>query len=65
MEDTKAWYRSRTVWGALVAILASLAGIEATAAEQGELAELLVAGVGVAGGIVALLGRLMARRRVR
>jgi hypothetical protein len=67
-DDGKAWYRSRTVWGALVAILASLAnaaGVEVTAGDEGELADLLVAAVGTLGGLVALYGRISARRRVR
>ena len=68
MNDVKAWYRSRTVWGALVAILASLAhgaGIEVTAGDEAELADLIVAAVGAAGGLVALVGRISARRQVR
>ncbi|ANH03543.1 MULTISPECIES: hypothetical protein [Shinella] len=67
-DDAKAWYLSRTVWGALVAILASLAhaaGVEVTAGDEGELADLLVAAVGTLGGFVALYGRICARRRVR
>lgn len=67
-DDLKAWYQSRTVWGALVAIFASLAhaaGIEVTAGDEGELADLLVAAVGAAGGLLALYGRIAARRRVR
>ncbi|GMB81762.1 hypothetical protein NN6n1_25450 [Shinella zoogloeoides] len=67
MNDVKAWYRSRTVWGALVAILASLAhgaGVEVTAGDEAELADLLVAAVGVVGGLVALIGRISASRRV-
>lgn len=67
MNDVKIWYQSRTVWGALVAILASLAngaGVEMTAGDEGELADLIVAAVGTIGGLVALFGRLSARRRV-
>lgn len=67
MNDVKAWYKSRTVWGALIAILASLAhaaGVEVTTGEEGELADLIVAGLGAAGGLVALIGRISARRRV-
>ena len=36
-DDLKAWYQSRTVWGALIAIsasLASAAGIEVTAGDE-------------------------------
>lgn len=67
-EDLKAWYRSRTVWGALIAILASLAnaaGVEVTAGDEGELADLVVSAVGTIGGLIALYGRISARRRVR
>lgn len=67
-DDLKAWYQSRTVWGALIAIAASLAnaaGIEVTSGDGAELAELIVAAVGTAGGLVALIGRISARRRVR
>ncbi|QRI64383.1 hypothetical protein JQ506_05085 [Shinella sp. PSBB067] len=68
MNDVKAWYQSRTVWGALIAILASLAhaiGVEVTAGDQAELADLLVAAVGAAGGLMALVGRISASRRVK
>jgi len=67
MTDVKAWYRSRTVWGALIAILASLAkvaGFELSAGDEGELADLAVAAVGTAGGLIALFGRISARHRV-
>ena len=67
MNDVKAWYRSRTVWGALIAILASLAngaGVDVTTGDEAELADLGVAAVGVIGGLVALVGRISARRRV-
>ncbi|MGQ3211637.1 MAG: hypothetical protein ACT6U0_09445 [Shinella sp.] len=66
-DDLKAWYQSRTVWGALIAILASLAnaaGVEVTAGDEGEFADLIVAAVGTIGGILALYGRISARRRV-
>lgn len=38
MNDVKAWYKSRTVWGALIAIFASLAqaaGVEVTDRRSG------------------------------
>ena len=67
-DDLKAWYQSRTVWGALIAIIASLAnaaGLEVTAGDEGELADLVVSAVGTIGGLIALSGRISARRRVR
>ncbi|AOF91685.1 hypothetical protein [Sinorhizobium sp. RAC02] len=66
-DDLKAWYQSRTVWGALIAILASLAnaaGVEVTAGVEGELADLIVAAAGTIGGMLVLYGRISARRRV-
>ena len=67
-DDVKAWYQSRTVWGALIAILASLAnaaGVQVTSGDEAELADLLVAAVGTVGGFIALIGRISARRQVR
>ncbi len=67
-DETKPWYTSRTVWGALIAIAASLAnaaGIEVSAGDEGELADLLVSAAGVIGGLIAVYGRISARRPVR
>lgn len=67
-DETKPWYTSRTVWGALIAITASLAnaaGIEVSAGDEGELADLLVSAAGVIGGLIAVYGRISARRPVR
>lgn len=67
MEDLKTWYQSRTIWGALVAILASLAhagGFSLTATDQGQIADALVSLVGAAGGLVAIWGRVRATSKV-
>lgn len=67
MEDFKTWYQSRTIWGALVAILASLAhagGFSLTAADQGQMADALVSLAGAAGGLLAIWGRLRATSKV-
>lgn len=59
----KNWYQSKTIWGALVVILASLlrlAGIEFGIAEQAELTDALTTIAGAAGGVLALYGRLTA-----
>ncbi len=68
MEDGKAWYRSRTIWGALVAVFAScanLAGVEISGAEQAGLADDIAALVAALGGILAIVGRIGARRTLR
>ena len=67
MEDVKQWYLSKTVWGALVAILASLLptmGMGLDAAAQGQLADDLVALAGAIGGLIAIYGRLTAEKRL-
>ncbi|MFB2551020.1 hypothetical protein [Ensifer soli] len=67
MEDSKVWYESRTIWGGLVAILAScanLAGLEIGADEKGALVEMLATLAAAAGGLVAIYGRVRARSRV-
>lgn len=66
-DNTKTWLQSRTIWGALIAIAASaasLAGIEVEAGEQAELVDGIMALVGAGGGILAVFGRIAARRRL-
>lgn len=67
MTDVKQWYYSKTVWGALLAILASMlqaGGIEFDTLAQQELADSLVALTGAVGGIVAIYGRVTADKKV-
>lgn len=67
MDETKQWYQSKTVWGALIAILASLLpamGMELDDGTQGQLADNLVSLAGAIGGLVAIYGRLTAEKRL-
>ena len=67
MPHTKPWYRSKTVWGSLIAILAAVLGIwdvRIDADEQARLVELIVQATGALGGLVALVGRFRATRRI-
>jgi hypothetical protein len=67
MTDSKAWYLSKTVWGALVAILASIlhvSGFELGVLEQGQLIDALVGIAGSIGGLVALYGRVVANHAI-
>ncbi|MGK6315234.1 hypothetical protein [Neorhizobium sp. DT-125] len=64
MDGTKAWYQSKTVWGALIAVGASLlqmAGIELGQDVQADLADIAVTLAGVAGGLLAIYGRIAAQ----
>jgi hypothetical protein len=67
MDETKQWYQSKTVWGALIAIIASLLpamGMELDGSVQGQLADNLVSLAGAIGGLVAIYGRLTAEKRL-
>lgn len=67
MEQSKPWYRSRTIWASLVTVaaaLAAIAGIPFAEADQALLTETILQTVTAVGGLVALVGRLVARSRI-
>ncbi|MEQ1756625.1 MAG: hypothetical protein ABL973_21095 [Micropepsaceae bacterium] len=64
MNNTKPWWRSKTVWASIIAMLAgiaSLADIHLDATLQDELASLVTAAAEVASGAIAMLGRIQAQ----
>lgn len=67
MDDLKQWYQSRTIWGALIAIAASLAhagGMTLSAGDQGQIIDSLVSVSGALGGLVAIYGRVTASAKL-
>lgn len=61
--DEKSWYQSKTIWGALIAVAASMSGsigYSISPANQAELAQAMVQLVGAVGALVAVYGRLSA-----
>ena len=67
-ENSKTWLQSKTIWGALIAIaasVASLAGVEIEAGEQAEILDGIISLVAAGGGILAVIGRIAARSRLR
>jgi hypothetical protein len=67
MHDTKPWYTSVTIWGAIVSVLASalaLFRVHLDAQFQADLREWLLAASTLAGGAASLYGRLRASRRI-
>lgn len=73
---TKAWWQSKTIWGGLIAVLASSASIGIdidlkTGAITGNIydlfdhADALLSAIGGAGGLLAVIGRLKADTPVR
>lgn len=68
MDDMKAWYQSKTIWGALIAVLAPLlqvVGLNLPGGFESALAEGLVTIAGGVGGLVALYGRLAATSAIK
>ncbi len=66
-DDIKAWYQSKTVWGALIAIGASalrMRGIDLGLAEQGQLADAATSIAGSLGGLLAIYGRISAKKSI-
>ena len=63
MPDLKNWYNSKTIWGAIIAILASalqFAGVDIAAADRGEIVDAVVNIAGALGGLLAVYGRVTA-----
>lgn len=68
MNNQKPWYASRSVWGALIAIGASLGGsfgLIIGAEEQSILADAVLQITGGLGAVVALYGRLVATKTLK
>ncbi len=67
MTDVKSLFASKTIWGAVIALLAgglSLLGYQLAPADQAELVN-LASGLGAAlGGAVAIYGRVVASKRI-
>ena len=67
MEDTKVWYMSLTLWGAIVTVLAAIGGlfgIDIDADTQKQIIEYIVLGASALGGLMAAYGRIRAKKIV-
>jgi hypothetical protein len=67
MHDTKPWYASLTIWGAVVSVIASalaLFKVHLDPQLQADLRDWLLAAATLAGGAASLWGRLRASRRI-
>ena len=63
MNGTKAWWQSKTVWGSIIALLAgvaTLAGLKLEATLQDQLAELLTGAGELVAGALSWYGRYKA-----
>ena len=67
MSETKPWYLSKTIWGALVSVgatLGSMFGLPVDAGGQAALTDAILQTVSAVAGIVAILGRVSADSRI-
>lgn len=67
MLETKPWYLSRTIWASLVTIVLALAGlfeIPVQGVDGNALADAALQVVTAVAGLVALIGRLSAGKRI-
>lgn len=67
MTDQKKWWMSKTVWGVIVMLISSAlatTGIPLTPEIQGTIVELIMQGITVAGGALAVYGRITAKAEI-
>lgn len=67
IETPKKWYESKGVWGGIIAMLAAISGAFGYAVDadaQASIAELITVVVGGVGGLLAIIGRIKADRKV-
>lgn len=67
-ETSKQWYQSKSVWGGIVAVAAGIAGffgINLEPSAQTQLVDAFLALAGATGGMVAIIGRIKADRKIR
>ncbi|MBB3963742.1 MULTISPECIES: hypothetical protein [Rhizobium] len=63
MPELKNWYSSKTIWGAVVAMIASalhFTGVDIATADRGEIVDAIVNIAGALGGLLAVYGRVTA-----
>lgn len=68
MDPSKPWYTSKTIWGALIALLSTLAGtllhISVSTADQASLVDAFAAIGTAVGSILAVYGRTTATHKI-
>ena len=68
MIDLKNWYSSKTIWGALISIVASVlhfASIDLGATDKSQLVDTVVNIAGALGGLLAAYGRVTAKATIK
>ncbi|MBO9123241.1 MULTISPECIES: hypothetical protein [unclassified Rhizobium] len=68
MPDLKNWYSSKTIWGAVVAILASalhFTGVDIASGDRSQIVDAIVNIAGALGGLLAVYGRVTAKSAIK
>ena len=68
MEDAKQWFMSKTIWGALLALgasVAQMAGVHVGIADQSAIGNSAVSIAGAVGSLVAVYGRVTANSAIK
>ena len=67
MYDVKSFLASKTIWGGLIALIASAAaiwGYSITPADQAQIVELVTGIGGIIGSVLAIYGRIVATKKI-
>lgn len=67
MIETKSWYQSKSALGAIVAVVAMVAGFigyQVTPEAQAQIVGMVFDAVALVGAVVALFGRITATKRI-
>lgn len=67
-DSSKPWWQSKTVWGGLIALAAAIAGAFGYVVDpdvQAELVDYVLAVATGVGGVLAIIGRLKAKDRIK
>lgn len=67
MYDVKSIFASKTIWGGIIALVASAAaiwGYSVTPADQAQIVELITGIGGAIGSVLAIYGRIVATKKI-
>lgn len=64
MDDNKKWYQSKGVWGGLAAVVAGVGAAFGLDLDAGQLTEVMLALGAAVGGIIAIIGRMKASKKI-
>ena len=68
MENSKEWYKSKTIWASLVTVLISVLGMFGVGGLEDQketITELIMQIVAVSGGVLAVIGRISANSKIK